>query len=536
MSGLNPGAGRRAIAIPSRAVAVLVVAGVAYNYSLVTLLRGVSLQTPLAYLALVPVIALLLAWVRLRRGGAGLPIHDRQVDYIVGLGLILVAAGVSLLVPSALGTRFWLYRIDLLTLPFFVGGMVALVYGVRRLWTLRFPLAFLFLAWPLPYAPLLGDGSRLFTDATATVLAGIAHILPVATPSGGDDAVFFIRHAGFAFPLSVSEACAGVNSLVGYLLVGGALSYIVAGPLLRRLVWLGVGMALAWTLNIVRIELIFAVGAGFGRDVAIDVLHPLAGLVAFNLGVLAMLLIAPRFGLSFDEGLRATTGSAPRREPVTRVAAALAIVLAIGLGLGTVNASYARFEQVASPLGQPLLRPFDVRTAQLAQWTSAFVARNAVAPQFFGDGATWDRIQYTPGSDATLRTNLPVYIDVITTSDSGSFAAYGLEACYQFHGYQIQSSVTADIGAGVQGQVLDYQNPRLQADWSALWWEWPFQDQGQTRFERIVIFIGSGPRGTYVGGAGDVPAARDARFSGTDRFLVAMARALVASQLAQAAT
>lgn len=526
-TALPPVRGR--LRLPVRGVVVLAVVAIAYNYSLVTLVRGLSLQTPLAYLALVPVIAALLAWWRMAREPIGRPIHDRQVDYIVGLALLLIAGVVSILVPLTLTTRFWLYRIDLLTLPFFAAGIVTLLYGVRRLWTLKFPIAFLLLAWPIPYAPLVGDGMRLFTDATAAGLRALAILVPVATAAAGDEAVFFVRHGGYAFPLSVGEACAGVNSLVGFLLVGGALSYVVTGSLRRRVAWLAAGLVVVWLLNLVRIELIFITGSVWGREVALEVLHPVAGLIGFNLGVFAMLLAVPRFGLSFMTVSAERQPAAP--SPVRRTRASLAVVLVLATGLGVLNASFVRFEAIATPLGQALLVPFDIRSAQLADWESATVASNPAGRQFFGQSSTWDRIQYVPKPTASLRTSLPIYIDVITTDDAGSFAEFGLEACYAFHGYRIESTTIADIGAGVQGQVIDYRNTKLKADWSALWWEWPYRADGQTRYERIIIFVASGPGGEYVGGADDVPAAQSARFTPTDRFLVAMARELVKSQL-----
>lgn len=531
MSVVRVAGALRTAPLPLRALAVLAVVAVAYNYSLSTLVRGLTLQTPLAYLALVPLIALLLAWVRLAGEPAGLPIHDRQVDYIIGLALVMVAGAISILVPLTLTARFWLYRVDLLSMPLFVAGVVTLVYGVRRLWALKFPIAFLFLAWPLPYAPLVGDGMRLFTDATAGALTLVSHIIPVAVATGGDESVFFVRHNGFSFPLSVGAACAGVNSLVGFILVGGALSYVVTGRILRRIAWLLAGLLVVWLLNVARIEVIFLVGWAFGKEVALDVLHPIAGLVAFNLGVFAMLLVAPRFGLSFVR--LSGRAEAPRRQPspVRQIRVALALALALAVGLGVVNSSFARYEQIANPLGQPLLVPFDIRTAQLAGWQSDFVAKNPAVKQFFGQDSTWDRILYTSLPRAPLQSSLPIYIDAITTSDAGSFSAYGLEACYTFHGYQIQSTSLADVGAGVRAQVIDYHNSRLNADWSALWWEWPYQDKGATRYERIVIFLASGPRGVYSGAATDVPDAEKARFTGTDRFLVAMARGLVQSQL-----
>jgi len=526
----------RNVPLPFRALAVLAVIAVAYNYSLLTLARGLSLQTPLAYLALVPVISIALAWVRVAREPIGPPIHDRQVDYIVGVALVFSAGVISLVVPITLTSRFWLYRVDLLSLPLFVAGIVALVYGVRRLWALRVPIAFLFLAWPLPYAPLVGDGMQLFTDLTASALTLVNHVIPLATTTGGDEAVFFIRHAGFAFPLSVGAACAGVNSLVGFILIGGALSYVVDGPWMRRILWLFTGLVVVWLLNVARIELIFFVGALYGKEIALDVLHPIAGLIAFNIGVFAMLLTVSRFGLRFVRLSAGRSEASQLRSPVRRVRAALVLGVVAALSLGVLNASFAKYEEIATPLGQALLVPFDIRAAQLADWQSGFVASNPTGKQYFGQSSTWDRLQYTSTAGSKLQSSLPVYVDVITTDDAGSFAAYGLQACYAFHGYQIESTTVADIGAGVQGQVIDYRNARLRADWSALWWEWPYQEKGATRYERIVIFVASGPRGVYAGGATDVPAAENTRFTSTDRFLVAMARGLVASQIKRSAS
>src|SRR5471030_2578355 len=84
---------------------ILIVAG-AYQYSLFALARGLSYETPLAYLALVPIVA-----------------------------LMLVAVSAGLILPARLGPVFWLDRLDLLGLPIFVAGLVVLFYGLRRLWT-----------------------------------------------------------------------------------------------------------------------------------------------------------------------------------------------------------------------------------------------------------------------------------------------------------------------------------------------------------------------------------------------------------------
>jgi exosortase len=516
--------------LPLRAIALVGVVLAAYNYSLVTLVGGLTLQTPLAYLALVPIIAFALGWVQLSRLPAERPIHDRQLDYILGVGLILLAAAVAVLLPLSFATRFWVYRLDLLSLPLFVAGLVALFYGARKLWALKFPIAFLLLAWPVPYLPLVGDWMQTFTDATVGALAAISHVIPIARSMDGEG-LFAVARGGGSFPLSVGSACAGVNSLVGFILVGTALGYVVGGPILRRVLWLLVGLVLIWLLNIVRIEAIFLVGAAFGQATALDVLHPVAGLIVFNIGVFVVLWVAPLFGLTFSRPVQQIMPAFQERSPIQRIRPALALSVAVAIAMGFANAGYARYAPLVNPLGVAQLHAFDIRQASVAEWNNSFIATFAQGKQYFGTTSTWQRIQYTSNPTANLQAEAPVYIDVINTQDAGTLDAYGLQACYRFHGFRIESLTPADIGIGVPAQVIDYHNSKTNTDWSALWWEWPYQQGGQTWYERIVVFIANGPSVAYRGGAADAPPAQSERFTATNRFLVSLAREMVRSQL-----
>src|SRR3981081_4523845 len=83
-------------------------------------------------------------------------IHDRQLDYIVGIPLVVGAVAIAYALPARLSTMFWVWRIDLLSLPLFAAGTVALVFGVRALWRMRAAIALLLLGWPLP----LTDGAH----------------------------------------------------------------------------------------------------------------------------------------------------------------------------------------------------------------------------------------------------------------------------------------------------------------------------------------------------------------------------------------
>jgi exosortase/archaeosortase family protein len=534
MSSLRPFSTRFAAArgLPLRAAAIIGLVLIAYNYSLITLARGLGLQTPLAYLALVPVIAVGLAAARLRIEPRQIPIHDRQVDWIVGLGLLGLASAVLILVPDPTTSTFWLQRLDLLTLPVFVAGLIALLFGVRRAWSLKGPLAFLLLAWPVPYNLFLASGTGWFTDLTAGLIAAVTRIVPIARVSPADDTLYFIGSGAQGFSVSISSACAGMNSVVGFLLIGTAMLFVVRGPAIRRALWLTIGLAIIFALNVVRILGILVVGAAFGQGAAIDVLHPVAGLLIFNFGVLAMVLLVPRFGLRFigpSDGPGPGEPDAP--SPVQRVRPALAVGLVIALALGLTNAAFARYDAISSGLADARLQSFDVRTMTLPDWKSRFISVFPQAKQYFGGSATWDRASFWSAPGAELSSSRSVYLDVITTDDPGSFAAYGLQACYRFHGYTIASVSTMDIGAGVHAQLIDYVNTKVKADWSALWWEWPYTENGQTRYERVVILLGEGPKTQFSGLQAEDITSQVPRFAESDRFLVSLGRTIVRTQL-----
>jgi exosortase/archaeosortase family protein len=510
--------------IPIRAIGLVASVTLAYNYSLQTLTRGLGLQTPLAYLALVPPIALLLGAANFKLHPNLRPINDRQLDWIIGLFLISFAAVITLLLPSAYSADFWLHRLDMIGLPFFTAGLVALLYGVRRLWSMRWAIAFLLLAWPDPYVSVLSSAIGTSTDIALAVVTASLHIFPIAQPVG--DGTFLINYAGGPFSLSVGSACSGINSLVGFLILGGALNTIFTGGLFRRILWMIAGLIVVGFFNVVRIDLIFVAGLAAGEPFAIDVLHPVAGIIVFGVGALAMLGLAPWFGLTIPqpprdelpldedaeprplrERMRAmatrirtaasTTGAddssparpEPRRSGAPRRQAySVAVALAMGLLLAVPNAGFAHYDSLVDAFGTPTLGAIDPSAVSVSGWSSSPPVAFSQASQYFGSNGTWDRLAFSANAPSSAGLS-SVYLDVIRTDDSGSLASYGIEACYNFHGFTQVSNLTADVGAGVDAKMASFRSPDAGTDWSILWWEWPFNAGGQTRFERLVLLM-----------------------------------------------
>lgn len=517
--------------LPLRAAVVVGLVLLAYHYSLLTLARGLTLQTPLAYLALVPVIALALGVARLRLEPRGLPIHDRQVDWIVGLGMLGATAGLLLVLPNSTSSGFWLGRVDLLTLPLFVAGLIVLLFGLRRAWSLKFPILFLFLAWPMPYTLFLAGATGGFTEVTASIIAGLTRLVPFAEASAADNTLIFIGSGADRFGVSIGSACAGLNGFVGFFLLGTAMLYLVRGPILARAAWLAAGLALMFLLNVLRIMAIIGMGAAFGQEAALDVLHPVAGMVVFTIGFVGMVALVPLFRLRFAGAADRPNDGTSEASPVKRARPALLIATSLAVLLAVTNATFARYEAISAGLGDARLTTFDARDATIPDWDARFISSFSLATQYFGESATWDRVLWWSEESASLYAGKTVYVDVVTTDDPGTLAAYTLESCYRFHGYDVVSVAQADIGAGVQAQVIDYVNTKVGANWSVLWWEWPYSEGGATRYERIAIFMSEGPSAEFRGITAEPLATQAAEFVDTDRFLVTMGREIVRSQL-----
>jgi hypothetical protein len=289
-----------------------------------------------------------------------------------------------------------------------------------------------------------------------------------------------------------------------------------------------------WVLNIVRIEAIFVAGLVGGRSAALDVLHPVAGLVAFNIGVLLMLAAVPRFGLSFIELPPRPAASYGLAEGGRRIRIGLlAMAVAGALALTAVNAGYARYEAIASGLGLPRIGGLDASLSTPEGWSSGFVANFDGARPFYGPSAEWVRYQYVATPTASLGIDRPVYMDVISTDDWQALDAYGLEACYNFHGYRIHSQAEFELPGGLTGSVINYRNAKAAAEWSAVWWEWPSDVDGQVRYERVVLFVANAQEAAIRGiTEAGVSAASDR----TNAFLMALATKVVERHLASAET
>ena len=228
------------------------------------------------------------------------------MDYTIGIPLILAAVAINELLPARMSAMFWVYRVDLFSLPIFVAGAVAIIFGCRVLWRQRLAIAFLFLAWPYPYQKYLLGVLNAFTSVTLLAMQKIAVVDPPrhARRVVGQHAV--LSHITTARP-SPSASCLhapGSTAWSASCWSARPLRPSSVVPLCARFCGSLGGMVLLWALNLGRITFIFFAGREWGESVAINVFHPFIGLVMFCVGVIVMLLLIRPLGMHYSRSAR----------------------------------------------------------------------------------------------------------------------------------------------------------------------------------------------------------------------------------------
>jgi exosortase/archaeosortase family protein len=484
------------------AVLLMVATVVAYHFTLSSLLDFLRLDTPLAYLPLLPLFA---AWTAItiarRRQGDAAPVRDRQMDLLLGLPLLLVAILMITVLPAVWSTYYWTERPDVLSLALFVAAGVNLLFGTTWFWRLKAPLFFLVLMWPALYLHLMGGVLQTFTDATNATLAAIIVHLPVgATAAGAPGLISVNVHNGQPLLVSVGTACSGANSVLGFLLIGGAMLALVRGRLLAKLGWLATGLALTFALNVVRLISILALAAVGYPDFALGQFHAVIGLVLFSAALLLMTRVYPLFRLTYDRVPKRNQDAAVRPSvSVSRGKRVFGYLVIAGFFALTLVAAVADggllpYAAFANGSGAPTVTALSVHSPLPKGWHIWHGQTYDWAKQYFGANSSFDSYFVSQGSNQVV-----TWVDVVRTDDRGSLDAYNLQSCFLFHNYTIRTARRIDLGSGVTGLLLNYEDPssgtialgtsapKAKARWATVSWAWPVHYRGDTYYERVTL-------------------------------------------------
>jgi len=230
---------------------------------------------------------------------------------------------------------------------------------------------------------------------------------------------------------------------------------------------------------------------------------------------------------------------------VPKVYLALTVAVVAGLILGISNLNLKTYNLVADASGEPRLQAYINAPVAPVGWRLRLSAEYDWAKPLFGDSSVWNRYDLYATEGGDLHANVPVVADVINSPDLSTFSAYGVENCYQFHGYALADVAQVTLAGGVTGQAMSYTSAQF-GSWSIVYWIVPVKTGSSTNYERTVLYVQNSGLGVQVKGlttagiknlAGNLdPANRDQLTLLNNRtFLVAFARQLITTQAQRSA-
>lgn len=216
----------------------------------------------------------------------------RYVDELVGVILCLVA----FLTYWYGSYTFYPLEYHMLTLPIFVMGITLMLFNLKTLMALIFPILFLLFLVPIPTEFIYAGGGVFanFDTQTSYILLKALNIPVVLDTAYGSPALELTSSAGNHASFSIGLPCSGVYSLIAFAMFAVFLAFVISGPLLNKCLTVVFGFFVFGVINIFRISSIITIAYVGGEEVAMLIYHTIAGALFITIGMLFVLFISEK--------------------------------------------------------------------------------------------------------------------------------------------------------------------------------------------------------------------------------------------------
>jgi exosortase len=191
---------------------------------------------------------------------------------------------------------FYPLEYHLISLPLFATGILLILFNLKTLTVLIFPILFLLFLIPPPSGITYTAGALIAnfnTQASYTLLKTFG--LPVVLQSTyGPPTITVNTPSGAPMLFAVDLPCSGIYSLIAFMMFATFLAYIIQGSLIKKAGLFLLGFAILQILNIIRISTIVAIGYWLGEEIAMTIFHVATGWLLIFGGILLLLLIAEK--------------------------------------------------------------------------------------------------------------------------------------------------------------------------------------------------------------------------------------------------
>lgn len=273
---------------------------VVYRHDLETLVNEALNSEALSHLLLMPLFVGFLFYVKRDLFKASLALETlqkqdkrRYVDELIGLSLCLIA-----FILYWYGSyTFYSLEYHLLSLPIFVIGTILILFGMKALRVLIFPILFLLFLVPLPNETMYTLGGFLanFNTQASYGLLKLFGVPVTLTTSYASPTLTLPPQDGKPPTFTIDLPCSGIYTLIAFAMFAAFLAFIISAPAWKKFVTFLFGFFIFEILNVLRITTILSIAYLFSEEIAMTLFHTVAGLVLTFAGMLLTLFVSEKF-------------------------------------------------------------------------------------------------------------------------------------------------------------------------------------------------------------------------------------------------
>ncbi len=251
--------------------------GVFYHNTFIWLINSWLYNPYYSHGFIVPIISGFIIW-RMKEELYHTDIKQSQT------GLILFITGILIQSVAVIWTIRFLSGISLIIT---ISGTILYLFGKEFINKIKFPILFLLLAIPVPFADIVAPPAQTFSAVMSSDLANLIG-LPVQR-----DGLILNTPAG---SFEVALECSGLKSIISLLTVGIIYAFILEGSLLMKSIIALSSIPLAMFGNILRIVSIIIVANKYGQEAAINYFHDFSNILLFSIALIGLFLVGRSFG------------------------------------------------------------------------------------------------------------------------------------------------------------------------------------------------------------------------------------------------
>ncbi len=227
-----------------------------------------------------------------------------------------------------LSTLFMTYRVDVLLLPLFLLSVIVATFGFEGARKMKLLIIYSVFASPLLLLPVLNLNPQ-FALFNANIVAGVSKAIGLPLVQDG-----ILLTSPSNTTITISSTCADIGAFAALLMFLVPLTYLYDGKAWKKVVWVIAGMLLLLAFNLARMMSIVLIWLYYGITNAVSVFHLFAGEVLFVIAIVAMMLLASKFGMRMP---RAQSRTVQRRHKARRAVNSSYLPLVIAAVLGAIS-------------------------------------------------------------------------------------------------------------------------------------------------------------------------------------------------------